>query len=197
MNEPDTPTAYRGPEIPEPLGDQLRLALGLDDRPETFGDWVDGLVDIARRDGVDLGPDVLCTVDESPHRATFDGRTRHYRCVQDPIILPFLVEEVDAVEIRTEVPTSGEPVELAVTETDIVTDPDGVVMSFGVAESVDGPPEDLPSPLLAYGRFCPYGHAFTTREEYEAWAADVDALTMATSAEETLELARALGRIAR
>jgi hypothetical protein len=161
-----------------------------------FGDWVEALAFLAERDDIDVGLETLCTVEESPHEARFDGRTQHYQCVQDPIIVPFLADDIDTVEIETESPVSGEPIELSVTETEITADPEEVVMSFGVAADVDGPPDDLPSPILAYSRFCPYGHAFRSLDEYEAWAADVDAITMATSMDDTLELARALGRIA-
>lgn len=196
MSGSNTPVEYRGPEIPKSLGGQLQLVLGLDNRPEVFGDWVEALAFLAERDDIDVGLNTLCTVDNSPHMARFDGRTQHYQCVQDPIIVPFLADDIDTVEIETESPVSGEPIELTVTETEITADPEEVVMSFGVAADVDRPPDDLPSPILAYSRFCPYGHAFRSQDEYEAWAADVDAITMATSMDDTLELARALGRIA-
>ncbi|MFB6299218.1 MAG: organomercurial lyase [Halobacteriales archaeon] len=196
MSDPDFTTAYRGPEIPTRLGEQLQLALGLDDRPAVFGDWVEALAAIADRDDIEMGPSTLCTVDDSPHKATFNGQVQYYQCVQDPIILPFLAEDIDTVEIETESPVSGDPIELTVTDTEITAEPDSVVMSFGVAEDVEGPPDDLPSPILAYSRFCPYGHPFPSRDEYDSWAAEVDAVTMATSMEDTFELARALGRIA-
>lgn len=198
MSEPTpTPTTeYRGPDIPQPLGEQLQLALGLDERPDVFGDWVNALARLAERDSIDLDMNTLCTVDESPHKAMFDGRTQHYQCVQDPIILPFLADDVQTVEIETESPVSGDPISLTVTETEITADQEEVVMSFGVATDVDGPPDDLPSPILAYSRFCPYGHAFRSHDEYETWAAETDAITMATSMADTFEVARALGHIA-
>lgn len=196
MNDSADTTEYRGPEIPTPLGDQLQLALGLDERPETFGDWVDALAFLADRDDIDVDMDMLCTIDESPHKATFNDRTQHYQCFQDPIIVPFLAEDVDTVEIETESPVSGESIELTVTETEIEAEPSDVVMSFGVAEDVEAPPEDIPSPILAYSRFCPYGNVFLSHEEYETWAAEVDAITMPTEVEDTLELARAIGRVA-
>jgi hypothetical protein len=49
MSDSTDQTEYRGPEIPTPLGDQLQLALGLDERPETFGDWVNALALFADR----------------------------------------------------------------------------------------------------------------------------------------------------
>ena len=196
MSDSPNTTEYRGPEIPTPLGDQLQLALGLDERLETFGDWVDTLALIADRDDIDVDLNMLCTIDDSPHKATFDGRTQHYQCFQDPIIVPFLADDVDAVEIETESPVSGEPIELTVTETEIEATPSDVVMSFGVAKDVGAPAADVPSPILAYSRFCPYGNVFLFHEEYETWADEVEAITMATDVEDTLELARAIGNVA-
>jgi hypothetical protein len=50
------------------------------------------------------------------------------------------------------------------------------------------------SPVLAYERIRSYGHAFASPEAYEAWAADVGALTMQVRTADTLQLAKALGR---
>lgn len=189
-------TEYRGPELPAPLGDRLQLALGLDERPEAFGDWVDAVARLADRADIEVDLDMLCTTDDSPHRAAFDGRTQHYQCAFDPFIVPFLADDVDAVEIETVAPDTGAPVSLTVTPDGVDVEPSGTVVSFGVAADVEGPPSDGASPVLAYERFCPYGHAFPDREEYEAWAADVDAVTTAIGVPDALELARAFGAAA-
>ena len=196
MSDSTDGRAYRGPDVPAPLGDQLRLALGLDERPKTFGDWVDALAFIADRDDIDVDLNMLCTTDDSPHKATFNGQTQQYQCFQDPIIVPFLTDGVNTVEIETECPVSGELIELRVTETEIEATPPDVVMSFGVAADVDAPPKDVASPILAYSLFCPYGNVFRSHEEYETWAAEVDAVTMPTTMDDALELARAIGHVA-
>jgi hypothetical protein len=197
MSDSDATMEYCGPAIPTPLGNQLQVALGIDDRLETFGDWVEAMAFIADRDDINVNLDMLCTTEESPHRATYNGETQHYQCVQDPIIVPFLAQEVDTVEIETKSPVSGGVIELTVTETYIEADPSDAVMSFGVAEDVNAPPKDVPSPVVAYGLFCPYGNVFRTQDEYEDWAANINAMTMPTTMEDTLELARAVGQIAR
>ena len=196
MSDPTEGIAYRGPDVPTPLGEQLQLALSLDERPETFGDWVDALAFLADRDDIDVDLNMLCTTSDSPHKATFNGQTQHYQCFQDPIIVPFLADNVDTVEIETECPVSGESIELRVTETEIEATPSDVAMSFGVAADVNAPPEDISSPILAYSLFCPYGNVFLSEDEYETWAAEVDAITMPTTMEDALELARAIGRVA-
>lgn len=191
------PTApYRGPAIPRPLGNRLRTAMGLEDRPDYFGDWVEAWVRIANRDGIEMDLDALCTADESPHLARFNGRTQHYQCVQDPIIVPFLADDVAEVDIETRSPQEGNPAQLTVTRSGITADPEDVVFSFGVTADPDPPSSDGPSPILAYSQFCPYGHAFTSPDEYEAWAAETEAYTMVTSMGDVFELARAIGRIA-
>lgn len=197
MDNSDPGTVYRGPDIPAPLGERLKLALGLDDRPETFGDWVNAMSQIADRDDIDVDLDMLCTTEESPHRARFSGKIQHYQCVQDPIIASFLANEVDTVEIETRGPVSDEAIELTVTESGIDAKPSDAVFSFGVDATVEEPPKDVVSPIVAYGLFCPYGHAFLSYDEYEEWAETVDAFTMAISMEDTHELAQAIGHVAR
>lgn len=196
MKRSDTESEYRGPDIPKPLGERLELALGLGTRPRTFSDWVDALAHIADRNDIDVDVDVLCTTEESPHKAQFDGETEYYQCVLDPIIVPFLAEEVDTVEIETQSPVSGTLIELTVTETGVDANPSDAVFSFGVDADVEGPPEDGVNPIFAYGIFCPYGNAFASYEEYKEWAGGVDAITMAADMDAVLEWARAIGRVA-
>lgn len=186
--------AYRGPTIPAPMGEQLRRTLGLDDRPRTFGDWVESIAVVTDRDGIEPTLDALCTTDASPHRATFDGRTQHYRCVQDAFIVPFLADDVDRVDIETQSPVSGDPIAITVAESGVEVDPDGTVTSFGVDAAVEPPAGGPSSAALAYRHVCPYGHAFAAPAEYERWAADTDAHTMRVSVADTLAFARAIGR---
>ena len=192
----DPSGTYRGPAIPRPMGNRLRTAMGLEDRPDHFGDWVETWVRIADRDGIEMDIDALCTTENSPHKARFNGRTQHYQCVQDPIIVPFMADDIESVDIETRTPQDGKPVHLTVTRSGITADPDDAVFSFGVAADPDPPSPDGPSPILAYSQFCPYGHAFTSEAEYEAWAAETEAYTMVTSMTEMFELARAIGRVA-
>lgn len=194
MSESTDTTAYRAPEIPGELGERLALALDLADRPETLDDWADAMARIVEREDIDAAPEVLCTTEESPHRARFGGETQHYLCVQDAFIVPYLVEDVDTVEVTTESPVSGDLIEITVTDDALDVEPDGAVMSFGVAADVSEPPTDADSPAVAYGQICPYGHAFRDREEYEQWAATVDAVTMVAPMADALHLARAIGR---
>lgn len=184
---------YRGPTIPAVLAENLRIALALDDRPDTFGAWVDAMAEITEREGIDVDLETLCTTATSTHRARFGETTQHYQCAQDAFIVPFLAEDIDRVSIETECPTTGETIEIDVSAETVSVDPPTAVMSFGVTTAVDPPSGESTSPVRIYELICPYGHAFVSAEAYEEWAAETRAYTMRTSMEDTLELARALG----
>lgn len=192
----DDGSAYRGPDIPQPLGAGLQVALDLEQRPRTFGEYVDEMASLIERDGLDVDLDTLCTTDESPHRATFRGETQHYHCTLDAVIVPFLADDVDRVDIETVSPVSGHPITYTVTDSAIEAEPAGAVLSFGVGADLEAPSPDERSPALAYRRVCPYGKAFASREEYERWAEATDAHTMPLTLEDALALAAALGDVA-
>lgn len=194
MNTDDDP-AYRGPEIPPPLGEGLRVGLDLEHRPRDFSEYVDAMATLVDRDGLEVDLDTLCTTEASPHRATFRGGTQHYHCTLDAIIVPFLADDVERVTIETLSPVSGDRITFAVIDAAIEADPAGAVLSFGVAAQVEPPPADAWSPALAYRLVCPYGKAFVSRAEYDEWADATDAHTMAVSMEDALALALALARV--
>lgn len=187
---------YRGPTIPPVLAENLRIALGLEDRPETFGAWVDEMVAITEREGIDVDLETLCTTAQSSHRARFGEETQHYQCAQDAFIVPFLAEDIDSVSIETQCPTTGEMIEIDVSADSVSVDPSTAVMSFGVATAVDSPSREEASPVRIYELICPYGHAFVSEGAYEEWAGETRAYTMQTSLTDTLELAQALGTVA-
>lgn len=184
--------AYHGPEIPAEVGEALATALDLAGRPETLGDWARAVAGVVERDDVSMRPETLCTTTHSPHEAHFGNETQHYLCVQDAFIVPYLIEDVDTVDITTECPESGEPIEITVTDDGIDVAPSDGVMSIGVADDVTEPDGDADIPPLAYERICPYGHAFSNRGAYEAWAERVDAVTMVAPVEHARHFARTL-----
>lgn len=193
MSESTDTESNRETKIPADLGEGLQTALGLDVRPRTLTGWGEAMRDIVDREDIDVGVQSLCTTDQSPHEARFDGTTQHFVCVQDAFIVPYVTSDVDTVEITTESPVSGERIEITVTDDRVETEPSEAVMSMGVAADVSEPSTDADSPEVAYGKICPYGHAFQNRSEYEQWADTVDAVTMVAPLEDALQLARAIG----
>lgn len=197
MTETNDTTDYRGPKIPDDVGEALATALGLTGRPETLGEWASAMADVVEREDISMRPEALCTTSHSPHKAEFDNETQHYRCVQDTFLVPYLSEGVDTVYITTESPVSGDRIEITASDDGIDVDPSGAVMSIGVADDVTETAADTGSQTLAYDTICPYGHAFSDREEYEEWADSVAAATMVAPLDDALHFARALTNSAR
>lgn len=193
MTDSTDTESTRPTKIPVAVGEQLQTVQRLEERPQTLTEWGAAIGDIASREDIDTGLEALCTTDESPHLARFDGTTQHFVCVQDAFIVPYVVDDVETVEIETESPVSGERIEVTVSGNEVDTDPSGAVMSVGVATDVSEQPEVAESPELAYGKICPYGHAFLNRTEYEEWSKTVNAVTMVAPLEDALRLARAIG----
>jgi hypothetical protein len=193
MSESTDTESNRETDIPVAVGERLQTALRLNERPRTLTEWGEAMGDIVSREDIDVGLNALCTTDQSPHCARFDDTTQHFVCVQDAFIVPYVVNDVETVEITTESPVSGERIEVTVTDNEVTTDPTEAVMSVGVAADISEPATDDDSPEIAYGKICPYGHAFLNREEYEQWADTVDAVTMVAPLEDAFQLARAIG----
>ena len=193
MSESTDTESNRETNIPVAVGERLQTALRLDERPRTLTEWGEAMGDIVSREDIDVGLNALCTTDQSPHRARFDGTTQHFVCVQDAFIVPYVVSDVETVDITTESPVSGERIQVTVTDNEVTTDPAEAVMSVGVAADISEPATDADSPEIAYGKICPYGHAFLNREEYEQWADTVDAVTMVAPLEDAFQLARTIG----
>jgi len=197
MNESTDTESNHRTEIPKPVGDGLQAALGLSDRPRTLTDWGTAMSEVVEREGIDVDLQALCTTDQSPHRARFAGSTQHFVCVQDAFIVPSVTGDVETVEITTESPVSGERIDAVVTDDEVEIDPPGAVMSFGVAAGIAESPVEDDSQEIAYGKICPYGHAFVDREEYEEWAETVESVTMVAPLEDAFRLAQAIGAATR
>lgn len=134
----------------------------------------------------------MCTSDESRHEARTDGESRHFQCVLDTLLLPFVVD--GEVKARSRSPVSEAVVEIEASQQDVRVDPDDAVMSLGVAVDA-APPQDVSDalPEYGYGALCPYVNAFPDRAEYDRWAESADdAVTMALPLTEGFALADGL-----
>ncbi|WP_227377721.1 organomercurial lyase [Haladaptatus halobius] len=189
-----TDTEYRGADILPALSEQLKLIFSLDDAPATLDEWVEMTVMLLREDDITVDLDALCTDDSSWNTARIGETTHHFHCVLDAIVVPFLVDELDEIAIRATSPLTGSIVELQVTHDEMISTPEEAVVSIGVATDTTEPDADALISEIAYERFCPYTNAFPSRTEYEQWAEETDAETMAISTDEAYELARALDR---
>lgn len=180
--------------MPDDVATTFEAALGLESRPETVGDWIDATARRLDAAGISFGVEEMCLTDASPHSARIDGQTRHFACVLDTLLLPFVLDEPDEVVVRTHSPVSETVIDVTVTREGITVAPDDAVMSFGIAGDTDSP-EDRDG-VLANGtvQFCPYIDAFADDAEYERWADETDeAVTMMLPLEDGFALASALG----
>ena len=189
-----TDTENRGTDIPPALGEQLKLIFTLDDPPTTLDKWVEMTIRLFRKDDVTVDLDALCTADSSWNTARIGETTHHFHCVLDAIVAPFLLDELDEIAIRATSPLTGNVVKLQVTHDEITSTPKDAVVSIGVAAGSTAPDADALISEVAYERFCPYTNAFPSRSEYDQWAAETDAETMAISVGEAYDLAHAIDR---
>jgi hypothetical protein len=177
-------------ELPPEIAKQLQTAFQLPQSPTTLEEWVTITSAVAEEIGLTVSMDTLCTTERSRHQATIDGDTHHFHCVLDALVVPFLNETDEPIQIRSESPVSETVIEIRVGRDTLTVEPADTVMSFGAATDLDAPDSDEFDLSLAHKRFCPYANAFPTKAEYKEWAAQTDAVTTAFPIEVGYQLAR-------
>lgn len=162
-------------ELPEPLGERVEDTFDLWTRPDTYGEWAEGIVDAFEADAQrSISTDDLCTTDDSPHSATGGGEMTHFMCAQDPLVVGLLAD--GPVTVESTPPNRSEPIRIEFrADGEIGVDPAGALFSFGIAEDADRPASITPEEI--YQLVCPYGHAFPDDDAYREWADEVDAVT--------------------
>jgi hypothetical protein len=181
-------------EIPldEGVAERFGRLYGSDEPPQTAAGWVDQMrASVAAVRDRDPTVADLCTAPDGDHAFHGEGGEQSYICVLDPLVYPFLTGETGTVRSRT--PVRGERVEFAVRPDGIDVSHDSAVVSLGVSDQV----ADIDEVTLdvVYRQVCGYIHPFVDRAEYETWAADVEATTMALSAAEGVTGARGIARV--
>lgn len=178
--------------VPPALASALQRAFGLQIRPTTLGEWVEATESLLGEVGMTVTYHELCTTDDGPHVAHFDDRPQAFVCVLDTFLLPYATDVSGPIQVESTAPNGG-TVRFTVTATGIDTEPEAAVISFGVATGVAAPAAGEITPELAYGRLCPYVHAFPSHAAYESWADELDgAVTMALPSSAGFELAEVI-----
>jgi len=175
--------------LPPTLAAKFETAFGLDNPPETFGDWAEALGDAAADVGMEPNLEALCVTDDSGHVAEVDGERRHFHCVLDTFLLPAILD-ADRVDATSRSPIDGRTVEFTLTGEAVTAQPPEAVISFGTAADVEPPGDGEFDPGQAYDQVCPYINAFPSREAYERWSATTDgAVTIGLPIDRGVELA--------
>ncbi|WP_227356260.1 organomercurial lyase [Haladaptatus salinisoli] len=161
--------------LPSDVQETLGQLLGTEP-VETLGDWV---AEVRRHTGDEsIAIDDLCHASiETGHLGEMDGKTYHFRCFYDAVILSALAET--PVDIRTESPDGAVIEARAVGTTELTVIPETAVFSFGVRDPTEPVSNEGPSPVDVYAAVCPYVRAFPRLEAYERWVRTVPAATVA------------------
>jgi len=169
---------YETIRIPEELAERVQQAFGLHPRrADTLGELVESF---ARGRGIPRSENLL-SEKPTPHEVKINGRNLYTFCFVDALMLPFVLGESPAVEVRSAGPTGGEVFAL-VTERGVEASPPGTVVSFGAARAGIGTICEM---------LCPYLNAFPSQTDYERWAEETpQAETIVFSLEEAFDLAR-------
>lgn len=178
--------------LPPAVGEKLQALYGTAEPPADAAEWIEA-TRAASTEALGREPTAedLCRADDGAHRfePADGGDTQGYVCVLDPILYPFLVDEPGT--IRSETQVREETVTVDVTHGGVEVSHPEAVVSIGVAEHVDA--VDEVTPEVIYRQVCGYIHVFADREEYETWAAEVDAATTAVDVETGVGIAKAIG----
>ena len=119
-----------------------------------------------------------------PHRLTVAGGTLHAWCAFDTLFLPELLGERG--EVRSQCPTSGQQITLAVEGTDVMSlQPAGAVLSYLHKD------ESLDQHVI--NTFCHYIHFFANPAAAAEWNAKHDG-TFTISVADGSEIARLVNR---
>lgn len=193
------PTGNRDPAenrgLPPALAERFATVLDLDDPPATLDEWAEATADRLDAAGVSVGVDKLCTTTESRHEARIGDERWQFRCVLDALLTPFVLDDAEPVEVRSEGPASGEVVEIEAGTDHVSVAPTSAIVSLGLAVDVE-PPGAVTETVTAYGHgtFCPYVNAFPDEAAYKEWdEATPEAVTMPVPVEAAHRLAQRFG----
>jgi len=132
----------------------------------------------------------LCTVADGDHAFVGETGTQEYICVLDPLAYPFLTGETGTV--RSTTPVRGETVGFTVERDGVTVSHDEAVVSLGVSDHLDAVDVESAPVETVYRQVCGYIQTFVDRAEYETWASEADAETIALSAPDGIAVAREL-----
>ncbi len=177
--------------LPTDVARGFQTFYGTADPPQTVTTWIEANREaIEILDGRPPTVDDLCSVENGDHAfvAAEGAEAQDYICVLDPLAYPFITDTPGLIKSTTQVREETITIDVRPDEV-IVSHPDAVI-SLGVAANVDG--VETVTPEIIYRQICGFIHVFADQDEYETWAADVDAATTSVTVDTGIAIARAL-----
>lgn len=178
-------------ELPTDLADSIQRTTDRDEPPTTLAEGLDAFERVMESAGVTISVADMYQPEPTRHAVDLGDRVEHVPCVLDALIAAHLVER-PVVKIRSEPPTSGDPVRIEVTDDDVDVRPSTAVFSFGLAESDvrDPDPEAIDAMESVSLDSCAYINAFPDEAAYDQWATAVsEAVVMGLDADAMVAIA--------
>lgn len=175
--------------LPPDLAEAFRKAGGLDECPDTLGQGFSAVTDLLHEAGVTVSLEDMYQPTLTRHAVNAGDLTEHVPCVMDALIVALRLDS-DSVEICSEPPGGGEPVQFHITGDEVTVTPTSTVVSFGLGleestdPDLDSLNDSLNDPEAPIPTTCSVTNAFPDARAYEQWAAEVsDAAVMQLSVE--------------
>lgn len=176
--EPPSGPPLEDRDIPPDVADQFRVAFGLDGTPSNLAEWAEATARLIETAIIKETFDDWCRVSTSRHEIR-SAESAYYRGLFDALLVSFIRANSAEFTIRSQSPVSERVVDVHIDGCETSFDPDGAVMSFGVATDVVATEYFEVPDRIAYNRFNQYTNAFASLSAYERWTdATPEAVTM-------------------
>lgn len=172
------------------VGEQFRVAFGLDAAPTTLADWVGRSSRLLR---AGFRTEEPTSTEVVVYDLKTAGHSHRARGLFEALVLPFVWNEETQFLVRSRSPHAGTPVEIRVHSGNMCVTPKTAVTSFGVAGDVVDPEYFDVTPEIAFYRFNQYTNVFPTEKAYEGWGSDTsDIVTTSLPVPDAIGLARSI-----
>lgn len=182
-------------DLPADLAELFHRVGDRQSPPQTLNEGFAIIRETLDEGNVDVSLEDMYQDEPTRHAVHVDGNVEHVPCVLDAMIVALSLEE-RPIEIHSEPPTGGEPVQFRVTDGEVTVTPDTAIASFGIGtrEAAETNPANVKAMLNEQSTIpttCSVTNAFPDPEAYTRWAADVsEAAVMHLEIEELVAFAR-------
>lgn len=182
-------------ELPSDVAEVFRQVGNRDTPPETLQDGFTIIDDVLDDEEIRIEFDDMYQAEPTRHAVHIGDTIEYVPCVMDAMIVALSLE-TRPIEIQSQPPSGGEPVQFLVTDEDITVTPESAVVSFGItyeeADNTDvGEVKELLNEESTIPTTCSLINAFPNPKAYERWAVTVsNGAVMELSVEELIVAAR-------